>query len=101
MERIIFKRNAFGNLVASDADKARVAAAYRANRGTLAREIVDAAAADLVRATNQMMFDSGKSYAEISKHLVDTNPWFGLAVAAIAEHPERSLRDLNVEVESA
>ena len=101
MERIIFKRNAFGNLVASDADKARVAAAFRENRGTLARELVDAAASDLVTATRQMMFATGKSYAEVSKHLVDTVPWYGLAVAAIAEHPERSLRDLNVEVESA
>ena len=59
------------------------------------------AAADLVAAVKQEMYSTGKSYDEISRHLVTTNGWFGLSVAAFAEDGERSKRDLGVEIASA
>ena len=101
MERIIFKRNADGSLTAPDTVKQEVAARFKANRGTLDREIIDCAAADLVKAVKQEMYSTGKSYDEISRHLVTTNGWFGLSVAAFAEDGERSKRDLGVEIASA
>ena len=88
-------------LTASDADKARAAAAFKANRGTLAREIVDAAGIDLANAVNKLMFETDKDYDTCARRLIDTTPWYGLAHAAIAANPEQSLRALGIEVEAA
>ena len=100
-EAITLKKQADGTYTMSEADKQKLTANFRANRGTAPREIVDLSGKDFSAAINKMMFEANgaRTYDECAKFLMTQNPWFGLASAAIAEHPERSLRDLGIEVE--
>ncbi len=96
MERLTFTRQPDGSLQGSDAVKAAVALAWQKQPGTLSREIVNAAAADLSRAAKDLGFSAGKSYEEASRHLMSQNPWFALATAAIGD--ERADRALGIEI---
>ena len=97
MEKFTFTRNADGSLGATPATKAAVAAAFRANPGTLSREVVAAAAADLVREANKLAFDSGREYEDCSRFLMSRDPWLALATCAI-DDDARSARALGIEI---
>ncbi|SRR5258707_11117590 len=96
MERFTFSRQADGTLHAPDATKAAVALAFRQSPGTLSRDIINAAAADLERQAKELMFTTDKSYAETSKHLMELHPWLALATAAIGD--DRADRALGIEI---
>jgi basic membrane lipoprotein Med (substrate-binding protein (PBP1-ABC) superfamily) len=96
MEKFTFTRQADGSLHATDQTKASVALAFRQNPGTLSREIVNAAAADLVNKAKDLAFSTGKSYEEASTHLMSRDPWLALAVAVIGD--DRADKALGIEI---
>ena len=96
MERLTFTRQADGSLHATDQIKAAVARAWQMQPGTVSRDIVNAAAADLERQAKELMFTSGKDYESSAKHAISRDPWLALATAAIGD--ERADRALGIEI---
>lgn len=96
MERLTFTRQPDNSLQATDATKAATALAFRRNPGTLSRDIVNAAAADLGRQAKALMFTTDKTYEQASGHLMAMDPWLALATAAIGD--ERADRALGIEI---
>ena len=96
MEKLTFIRKPNGRLSAPATTKAAVAFAFSQSPGCLSREIVNAAASDLVEAAKDLAFRTGRDYEESSKHLMSRDPWLALAVMPIGD--ERADRQLGIEI---
>ncbi len=96
MEKFVFTRKSDGSLTANDATKAQLGQAFWRTGGTLPYDVVNAASTELAHKTRDLMFTSGKSYEECSKHLQKQDAWLSLASAPIGG--PNSGRDLGVEI---
>ena len=65
--------------------------------GTVPWDIQHAAAVDLAREAQALMFSTpGRTYEEAANLLMANNPWLACARAAISDAPDRAARDLGI-----